>query len=156
MDSSAHLSNSLKIWPWSDLDLDFSLTLTLTSNVIVILQAIKEIWSPNFSHLTLLWPWLWPHDLQNLNLVKFCLLFSRYRANNAKKCIFQHVGPTVTLNFDHKTVIPKVAVFILFPKCTSAESLVKIFTVLFKILLHTDSQTEVQSKYVMPPVSGRA
>jgi len=96
--------------------------------------------------LAMLWPWrltfwlkklkhsliLVPKCVNAESLIKFSPVALIYHINKAKECIFQHVGRTVTLNFD--LLIPKLEAFILVPKCTNAESLVKICPTLFNTL----------------------
>jgi len=60
------------------------------------------------------------------------LVKTRYSTNKAKSAFSSMLDPIVTLNFDLLT--PKLEAFILVPKCTNAESLVKIRPILFKIL----------------------
>jgi len=66
------------------------------------------------------------------SLVKFSAVIFNIHVNEAKKCIFQHARPTVTMNFDLLT--PKVDGFVLVPKCTNAESLEKISPILVNTL----------------------
>jgi len=56
-------------------------------------------------------------------------LYSHYRALYAPSC--WDIGHAVTLTFD--LLIPNIEEYILVPKCTNAESLVKFGPVIFKI-----------------------
>jgi len=78
--------------------------------------------------------WRIHHCSKHINtesLEKFSLVIFKISCYKAKKCTV-HAGSTMTLNFDLLT--PKVDAFTFVPKCTTAESLVKIHQIFFKIL----------------------
>ena len=136
--ASARHNNSLKIWSWSDRDLpDLDLNRDLKCDC--------DSWF--FSHKTIFCnldfdPW--PSKSNHSSLASSTPKLSEIQSSNfqdialtTKKCIFQHVGATVILNFN--LLNETIDLLILVPKCTNAKTLVKISQMFFKILCQQSS-----------------